>query len=158
MKLGIRCLESDLCGGYMAMSLGNIYHLYYYFWDTTVQGNVKTYKHAGKSVTVVHDDDLTTTYHHLDTQDVTKGDIVEAGQQIGTSGNTGRSTGPHLHIEARKGGKRVDPESVPGLVEKVLTPLPARPTLSPEESVARCYPQSWLRNMITHISGWSGVR
>ena len=95
--------------------------------------NVKTYKHAGKSITVVHDDDLTTTYHHLDTQDVTKGDIVEAGQQIGTSGNTGRSTGPHLHIEARKGGKRVDPESVPGLVEKVLTPLPARPTLSPED-------------------------
>lgn len=39
------------------------------------------------------------TYMHLSQIDVKKGDIVNAGQQLGMSGNTGRSSGPHLHFE-----------------------------------------------------------
>ena len=42
-----------------------------------------------------------TTYMHLSQFGVKKGDIVNAGQQIGVSGNTGDSTGPHLHFETR---------------------------------------------------------
>lgn len=55
---------------------------------------------------------------HLDTIDVKKGDIVNAGSVIGKSGNTGASTGPHLHFEIRelqneddKEGKLIDPKS-----------------------------------------------
>lgn len=55
---------------------------------------------------------------HLDTIDVKKGDIVNAGFVIGKSGNTGVSTGPHLHFEVRelqnkddKEGKLIDPKS-----------------------------------------------
>lgn len=42
-----------------------------------------------------------TTYMHLSNINVSKGDTVNAGQQIGTSGNTGHSTGPHLHFEVQ---------------------------------------------------------
>lgn len=43
------------------------------------------------------------TYMHLKTVDVNEGDIVKNGQVIGTSGNTGYSSGPHLHLQIRKG-------------------------------------------------------
>lgn len=44
---------------------------------------------------------LQCVYMHLSKRDVKKGDIVQAGQQIGISGNTGRSSGPHLHFETK---------------------------------------------------------
>lgn len=48
-------------------------------------------------------------YGHLDQITVRAGDAVSAGTIVGISGNTGKSTGPHLHIRIRKGGKIVDP-------------------------------------------------
>lgn len=48
-------------------------------------------------------------YAHLSKALVKKGDNISAGQKIGLMGNTGRSTGPHLHYEVRKNGKAVDP-------------------------------------------------
>lgn len=53
--------------------------------------------------------DMTTIYCHLETLSVGVGETVTAGQQIGTVGTTGASTGYHLHFEVREGDSRVDP-------------------------------------------------
>jgi murein DD-endopeptidase MepM/ murein hydrolase activator NlpD len=50
-----------------------------------------------------------TYYGHLDKIPVRAGDSVYAGQVIGSSGNTGNSTGPHLHYEVRADGKPINP-------------------------------------------------
>jgi murein DD-endopeptidase MepM/ murein hydrolase activator NlpD len=50
-----------------------------------------------------HDQALYTVYGHLDQIDVVNGQHLEAGQQIGLVGETGRVTGPHLHFEIRLG-------------------------------------------------------
>ncbi len=63
----------------------------------------------GKYVTVDHGGGYTTTYAHMDTVNVYVGQVVEKGDVLGTVGNTGFSTGPHLHFEIRIDGEPVDP-------------------------------------------------
>ena len=53
----------------------------------------------GKVVVVDHKNNIMTRYAHLSRIDVTTGDQVKRGEQLGAVGNTGRSTGPHLHYE-----------------------------------------------------------
>ena len=65
----------------------------------------------GYSVLIKHKDGYTTRYAHLARTMMTAGTIVKKGQIIGYSGNTGRSTGPHLHFEVRYFGIVLDPES-----------------------------------------------
>lgn len=48
-------------------------------------------------------------FAHLSEFNVREGDWIEAGQVVGRSGNTGNSTGPHLHYEIRKHGRAIDP-------------------------------------------------
>lgn len=57
-----------------------------------------------------HDGGRNTYYGHLSRLLVKVGDTIRAGQQIALSGNTGNSTGPHLHFETWTGGKPVNPE------------------------------------------------
>ena len=56
----------------------------------------------GFRVILKHSDGRATLYAHLDTISVSMGQHVQQGQEIGTSGATGKVTGPHLHFEARR--------------------------------------------------------
>lgn len=68
----------------------------------------------GKFIVVDHGNGIQSYYAHCSTLLVSKGDAVTAGQQIGKVGNTGRSTGPHLHFEIRKNGAAVNPQNYIG--------------------------------------------
>jgi murein DD-endopeptidase MepM/ murein hydrolase activator NlpD len=57
---------------------------------------------SGKWVKMQHADRIRSSYAHLSRLYVTKGDKVSAGDVLGISGNTGRSTGPHLHFSMKK--------------------------------------------------------
>ena len=63
----------------------------------------------GKVVTIKHAFGYETVFAHLHRIRVKIGDVVERGDRIGDMGNTGRSTGTHLHYEIRIGGKAVNP-------------------------------------------------
>lgn len=63
----------------------------------------------GNMVEIDHGLGLTTRYGHMSRVLVKVGDEVASGDVIGLSGNTGRSTGPHLHYEVRRNGEALDP-------------------------------------------------
>jgi hypothetical protein len=82
----------------------------------------------GKHVRILHPDGAMTIYGHLSNYACKAGDKVKAGDIIGYSGNTGNSTGPHLHFEYRmvpdNGKSAVDP-----LKYLTLAPIPDQPAL-----------------------------
>lgn len=63
----------------------------------------------GRWIEIDHGNGYRTRYAHLSTQTVSVGQSVSQGQKIGTVGNTGGSSGPHLHYEQRKDGVAVKP-------------------------------------------------
>lgn len=63
----------------------------------------------GKYIVIRHPNGLETLYGHLSKQIVSEDQIVKAGDPIGLGGNTGRSTGSHLHFETRLAGKAINP-------------------------------------------------
>ena len=65
----------------------------------------------GRVIKVDHGHGLCTVYAHLDEQLVKKGDVVSRGDIIAKSGNSGRSSAPHLHYEIRIGTRPVNPLS-----------------------------------------------
>jgi len=64
----------------------------------------------GKMITIDHGHGMLTHFGHLKKALVGEGDIVKRGDVIALMGNTGRSTGPHLHYEVRLNGVPVNPE------------------------------------------------
>lgn len=66
----------------------------------------------GKYVVIRHHNGLETVYGHMSKQLVIEDQDVKAGEPIGLGGNTGRSTGSHLHFETRFLGKFIDPEKM----------------------------------------------
>ncbi len=65
----------------------------------------------GKFIELEHGNQIQTRYGHLSALNVRYGQRVKKGQVIGYMGNTGRSTGSHLHYEVRVGGTAVNPMS-----------------------------------------------
>jgi len=65
----------------------------------------------GNMVKINHGNGYETLYAHDEKLLVKPGDIVKKGQVIALSGNSGRSTGPHVHFEVHKNGRVVDPSS-----------------------------------------------
>jgi murein DD-endopeptidase MepM/ murein hydrolase activator NlpD len=65
----------------------------------------------GKTVVLQHEEGFETIYGHLSKISVEEGQKVKVGEVIGKAGNTGRSTGTHLHYEVVKDGKRVNPSN-----------------------------------------------
>jgi murein DD-endopeptidase MepM/ murein hydrolase activator NlpD len=63
------------------------------------------------NLVIVENGAYRTYYAHLSSIPVSVGDQVTAGTTIGLSGNTGNSTGPHLHYEIRKNKVAIDPTS-----------------------------------------------
>lgn len=83
---------------------------------------------AGKYIKIRHANGYETLYFHLSKRTRNTGDIVKQGDLIGEVGNTGGSTGSHLHFEIRKDGVFVDwDNSIPrGTQVTAKTPVPYR--------------------------------
>lgn len=71
--------------------------------DSRIGGTSSRYANYGNYIRIAHDDGTFGNYVHLryGGAEVEEGDIIEAGQFIGYSGNTGLSSGPHLHFDVR---------------------------------------------------------
>lgn len=73
---------------------------------------VATYYFTGDTVVIDHGLGLFSLFAHLSAIDLQQGELVKAGQVIGSVGATGRVTGPHLHWAVRANGARIDPLSL----------------------------------------------
>lgn len=82
----------------------------------------------GNCVEIRFEDGVLAKFLHLSQTDVKAGDRIEVGQKIGLSGNTGRSTGPHLHYQLNRGKSVIDPLSYHGTTRRTL-PADAKPEL-----------------------------
>jgi len=74
----------------------------------------------GNVMVVRHENGLETLYAHLSKRLYKPGQQIKAGQKIGLGGNTGRSTGPHLHFECRYLGEPINPNQIINFEQGVL--------------------------------------
>lgn len=84
---------------------------------------------AGYYMIIRHQSNFSTVYMHLSKIEVSKNDKVVVGQLIAKSGNTGRTTGPHLHYEVRINDRPVDPL-------KIELPKSSNPNLANQQKEA----------------------
>ncbi len=80
----------------------------------------------GKAVVIQHAHATRTVYAHLSVLIAKEGESVRQGQAIGGVGDTGRTTGPHLHFEVRRNGAAVNPqECLPATIDDLVHALSA---------------------------------
>lgn len=92
----------------------------------------------GNMIEIDHGNDFSSRYAHLSKIDVKSGQVVKRGQDIGLSGNTGRSTGPHLHFEVRFRGAAQNPSRFLQMGSQVALNSPdgMRPVSSAAKAIA----------------------
>jgi murein DD-endopeptidase MepM/ murein hydrolase activator NlpD len=118
---------------------------------------------SGKFVRVRHPDGSISSYAHLDSIGVARGDTVDGGAVLGASGNTGNSTGPHLHFKLRDpSGKVVDPTKYYGKPagEPLAGAAPEEPAPEQEAILAGLPPrlrQKYFREGMSHIRSLSAA-
>lgn len=120
---GIAFLSNPTRGGYMTSGYGKRWESFHKGIDISgnlgddvlaaIDGEV-TYAQFnnggyGNLIMIKHEDNMVTYYAHLNEIYVGVGDKINKGDVIGAIGNTGFSTGPHLHFELRVNGEAVDP-------------------------------------------------
>lgn len=71
----------------------------------------------GNVIEIDHGNGLMSRYAHLDQTLVEPGRVIQKSERIALLGNTGRSTGPHLHLEILRNGEAIDPQMYLGLTE-----------------------------------------
>ena len=86
---------------------------------------VSSDKRSGNYIVLRHGDYIV-SYCHLSKTLVKKGAQVLPGEVVAISGNTGRSTGPHLHITAKYGKKHIDPAILLQLIKETREEALAR--------------------------------
>lgn len=91
---------------------------------------------AGNYIAIRHGRQYMTTYMHLDKILVKQGQQVKQGDKIGLSGNTGRSTGPHLHFELHINNKPVNPLTASLPISEGLTGKSKKAFLSKVKSIS----------------------
>ncbi len=86
----------------------------------------------GNLLEIDHGNDVLTRYAHLSKHHVKKGDLIRRGQRIAEVGNSGRSTGAHLHFEVLVQGAYQNPELFLKLGQRpVVPPLPLKAQIQP---------------------------
>jgi murein DD-endopeptidase MepM/ murein hydrolase activator NlpD len=110
------------------------------------------YRSYGRYIVVANGLDRT-LYAHLSKRNIGEGSQVRAGQLIGYSGNTGNSTGPHLHFETWKNGKDVPPGvfGIPGLKTGGFTLSDGLAMLHKKETVLTAPLSEQLKSGIQNI-------
>ncbi|HOP10003.1 MAG TPA: peptidoglycan DD-metalloendopeptidase family protein [Oscillospiraceae bacterium] len=95
-----RNAAGDLCYGYPVVAAAS---------GTVIAVRNLGSKSYGRYIIIDHGGGCKTLYAHLSKVEVSEGDVVTAGQEIGKAGSTGNSTGAHLHFELWLDNERVDP-------------------------------------------------
>lgn len=122
-EYGVAFLSHPTRGGYMTSGYGERWNSFHKGIDiagtvgddvfAAMDGNVIYAQYNdggyGNLIIIEHEDDMNTYYGHLSDFHVKVGDKVKKGDVIGAVGNTGFSTGPHLHFELRVDNEPVDP-------------------------------------------------
>ena len=80
--------------------------------DGIVRLAADTFYYSGNFILLDHGQGLSSVYLHLSKKDVKEGDLVKKGDTIGEIGQTGRSTGPHLHWGVQWYNKKIDPQGL----------------------------------------------
>lgn len=78
-------------------------------WDGWWDGDASSFNSLGNCVVITHTNGFQSVYGHMKSIAVSEGDYVVAGTYVGTCGESGRATGPHLHLTIKHHGDKMNP-------------------------------------------------
>lgn len=111
-KITSRFGEKRSSGTHNGLDIANVIGTPIYASSAGTVSRVWNDKDNGNALQITHNLGYLTGYAHLNKYSVKLGDKVKQGQKIGEMGNTGRSTGSHLHFVVKLLGQNLDPETV----------------------------------------------